>query len=252
MYGLGKQDKTIAHVVPLLVFMLFLMLPQILEVVGFFIDNKYMPWYRRAPEQWIYPLQTFVGLGLLAKYWKHYDFKPVSGKGMLMATVMALIGIVVWIAPGHLFRTQGIGEGLPTFLGFQERVEGFDPSFIKEHSMCWYVSALVMRFIRMVIVVALVEEIFWRGFLMRFLLNPDGNYWKQPFGKFSWMSFAVVTLAFMFAHAPVDWGACIVYGALTYWVAVRTKSLFACVWMHGVANLSLGIYTLCTEQWGYW
>lgn len=247
-----KHTRTVAHVAPLLVFMLFLILPQVLEMVGFFVDNKYMPWYRRAPEQWIYPLQTLVGIALLAKFWKHYDFKPVSGKILVFGTVMALVGIVFWIAPGHLFRSTGMGEGFPKFLGFAERVDGFDPSFIRDHSPFLYGMAIFMRFVRMVVVVALVEEIFWRGFLMRFLLNPDGNYWKQPFGKFSWLSFGVVTAAFMLAHAPVDWGSAIIYGTLTYWVAVQTKSLFACVWMHGVANLTLGIYTLWTGQWGYW
>jgi len=252
MSGSIKHERNVAHVAPLLVFMLVLMLPQILEMVGFAIDNKYMPWFRREPEQWIYPLQTMIGLGILARYWKHYEFKPITMKGTVIATVMAVIGIAFWIAPGHFFRTAGIGEGLPKFLGFEERVDGFDPSFIREHSVFWHSMAIFMRFVRMVVAVALVEEIFWRGFLMRFLLNPDGNYWKQPFGKFSWLSFGVVTVAFMLAHAPVDWGSAIIYGVLTYGVAVWTKSLWACVWMHAVANLLLGIYTLSTEQWGYW
>ena len=36
------------------------------------------------------------------------------------------------------------------------------------------------------------------------------------------------------------------------WVAIRTKSLFACVICHAVANLLLGIYVTLTQQWGYW
>jgi hypothetical protein len=37
-----------------------------------------------------------------------------------------------------------------------------------------------------------------------------------------------------------------------YFVAVRTKSLAACVVMHAVANLLLGVYVVSTKQWGFW
>ena len=87
------------------------------------------------------------------------------------------------------------------------------------------------RFVRMVVVVAFVEEIFWRGFLMRYLLDKDGDYWEQPFGKFSWLSFLVVTLLFMFAHSPSDYLGALVYGSLAYALAVKTKSLAACIFL---------------------
>jgi membrane protease YdiL (CAAX protease family) len=37
-----------------------------------------------------------------------------------------------------------------------------------------------------------------------------------------------------------------------YFVAVRTKSLGACVFMHAVGNLALGLYVMKTQQWGFW
>ena len=247
------KKKTLAHVVPLFVFLGIMMLEGVLGAVGFYVDNDTMyPWYRHSPEQWIYPLQTLVGLGVLAFFWKQYDFKPVRGIGFAIA--MALVGIAIWILPGYVFTKTGMEEGWWKILGFAPRLEGFDPSFIRdtEGSVFWYWAAVVMRFVRMVVVVALVEEIFWRGFLMRFLLDKDGDYWERRFGEFSWLSFVVVTLLFMFAHAPVDYFGALVYGSLTYWVSVRTKSLAACVVMHAVANLVLGLYTMCTGQWGYW
>ena len=109
-----------------------------------------------------------------------------------------------------------------------------------------------MRFFRAVVVVALVEEIFWRGFLMRFLLNPDRDYWKVPFGKPAWISYIVVTLAFIMVHQPVDYLGALIFGSLMYWVAVRTKSLLACVVMHGVANLLMGWYAIEFGKFGLW
>jgi len=247
-----REGKTAAHVAPLFVFMLFLLVPSILEMTGFTVKNEYFPWYRRAPEQWLYPLQTLVGLVLLARFWKHYDFRPVTAFAVVAGTLAGLAGIALWILPGYLFRVHGVGEGWPEFLGFTERLDGFDPSFIEEESRFWYAAALAGRFLRMVVVVSLVEEIFWRGFLMRYLLDMDGDFWKQPFGRFQWRSYLIVTAFVTVAHAPVDYAAAFVYGSLAYGVAVWTKSLFACVWMHAVANLTLGIHTLLTGQWGYW
>ena len=164
------ESKDLAHVAPLFVFMVFFILLGLLESFGFTSDRDGMPWYRFAPEQWMYPLQTFVVGGLLVFWWKQYELRPVRGIGF--GVLMGVIGIVVWIAPGHAFRTlQMEPQWLLEWLGFTERTDGFNPSFIREHSMFWYATAVVLRFLRMVVVVALVEEIFWRGFLMRFLVD---------------------------------------------------------------------------------
>ena len=48
-------------------------------------------------------------------------------------------------------------------------------------------------------VVPVMEEIFWRAFLLRFVI--DEHFEQVPFGKFSWLSFAIVTVAFTFSHS---------------------------------------------------
>jgi CAAX prenyl protease-like protein len=246
-----QNDKTLAHVAPFALFMLLLLPDQLLEIFGFTVRNPEYPWYRFAPEQWLLPLQTVICLALLIFFWKQYDFRPVRGLGI--AVLAAVIGIAIWILPGHLYVSQEMEAGtFWSYFGFAERKEGFNPSFIEDHSLFWYWMAVVFRFLRMVVVVALIEEIFWRGFLMRFLLRMDGNYWKVPFGQFHWLTLVVVTGLFVGIHGPDDRFAALIYGLLTYAVAVRTKSLAACVVMHATANLLLGIYTMSTGQWGYW
>jgi uncharacterized protein len=54
------------------------------------------------------------------------------------------------------------------------------------------------------------------------------------------------------AHLGPDWVACLVYALLISAVAVRTKSLLACVVCHAVTNVGLGWYTLKTGLWNYW
>jgi len=255
-----RERPLLAYVIPFAVFMLFTMVP------GWFqVDNSEKPWYIYAPEQWVYPIQTLVVGLLLFFFWKHYKFRPYKGVGLGM--LLGAIGIVFWIVPSLLYYKLGVEDWpgreitIPLIMdkapiwevlfGLGERLEGFDPSFFRENTF-WYWSAVIMRFIRMVIVVSLVEEIFWRGFLMRFIINPDKPFWKIPFGTHTPKAFIVSTLAFTIVHHHIDFFACLIYGSLTYWVCIRTKSLAACVAMHAVANLLLGLYTMKTEQWGFW
>ena len=46
--------------------------------------------------------------------------------------------------------------------------------------------------------------------------------------------------------------AALIFGLMMYGLAVRTKSLSACVLMHATANLILGLYVVSTQSWGYW
>lgn len=255
-----RDNKVAACAAPLAVYMLLQALVPLFQ-----IENAGLPWHVRAPEHWIYPLQTVVCLLLLGFFWRNYEFRPIRGSGI--AVTLALAGILLWFLPSWLYGPLGVADwpqpaiGIPlviadgtpvwSLLGLAERTEGFDPTIFEGHP---FVTAFVVffRFLRMVVVVALIEEIFWRGFLMRYLVDPDRPFTKTAFGTHSWKAYWVTTLLFVIVHMPEDWLGAFIYGSLAYWVAVRTKSLFACVLMHAVANLALGIYVMITREWGFW
>jgi CAAX prenyl protease-like protein len=109
---------------------------------------------------------------------------------------------------------------------------------------------VLMRFLRLVVVVPLVEEIFWRGFLLRYLINQ--KFTAIAVGTFSWLSFVVVTGLFGFAHSRADWIPALICGALYNLVAYRTRSLASCVIAHALTNLLLGLWIMQTRQWGFW
>ena len=71
--------KTLAHVLPIGIFLGLMTVVPFLKLTGFVIENEDMyPWYRHAPEHWLYPLQVIVCLFLIRKYWKDYNFAPVG------------------------------------------------------------------------------------------------------------------------------------------------------------------------------
>jgi CAAX prenyl protease-like protein len=200
----------------------------------------------------VYPLQTAVCGGLLAFFWRNYTFQP--WRGFLLATLLGVLGIAIWILPGWLYDVTDLKHDPRTaipLLGLTLRTGGFDPS-IFETSPGWYAAVICMRFIRLIVIVPLIEEIFWRGFLMRYVIAGDRPFTGVPFGRHHWLSFGVTTGAFMLVHAKEDWLGALVFGSLMYFLCVRSRSLAACVWMHAVANLLLGIYVLITRQWGFW
>jgi CAAX prenyl protease-like protein len=185
------------------------------------------------PMYWIYPIQTAVSAGALLWFRDAYDFSGTTTLKLLVGLAAGLLVFGIWVAPQELFHRA-------------VRTEGFDPSIVPG-LMPWMLAA---RFMRLVIVVPLVEEIFWRGFLLRYLVRED--FTAIPFGSCSRFSFWAVVVAFTAVHAPADWPAAFVTGILFNLVAVRTRSLAACVTAHAVANLALGLYICATKQWGFW
>ena len=243
-----RASNTAAFVLPLLLFTL-------LGGLGglFRIENSELPWHVRAPEHWAYPLQTVICALVLVWFRQHYTLRPWRGLGL--AFVLGVAGIAVWVAPS-LLREVLIQQGYEpeswwNWLGLAERQKGFDP-MIAQDSALWFSLVVGMRFARMVLVVPLVEELFWRGFLMRYLLTEDGRFERIAFGTHTWKVFWIVTTAVMLIHNTEDYLGAFVWGALVYFVAVRTKSLGACVFMHAVGNLALGLYVMKTQQWGFW
>jgi hypothetical protein len=242
-----RESAAAAHIAPLFVFMALLMVP------GWFrIENSELPWHQRAPEQWVYPLQTLLCGLLLLFFRRHYMLMPWRGLGL--ALLLGVLGILAWIAPAWCFQKLGAPADVPSWwswLGLVERREGFDPTVLDAWP-AWQNAAIIARFLRLVVIVPLVEELFWRGFLMRWL-NADGGPWQSvPFGTHTWRAFGIVTLLVVLAHDTADYLGALVWGSLIYALAVRTRSLGACVLMHAVANLLLGIYALQTRQWGFW
>lgn len=251
---LEEPGKWVRHqVIPFAIFMGFLLLS---SLAGSFlqIELPSQPWWRRDPSQWIYPLQSVVCLGVLIWWWRSYEFSW-SWKWSLVGIAFGVVGIGFWLLPTSLHAWLDLPDEKGHWwarLGVAARREGFDPGAVFGEGTTAYWSALVMRFVRAAVVVALVEEIFWRAYVMRLVMDWDGDYWKRPFGEASVKSYLIVTGLFMFAHAPVDYLGAWIYGSLTYVLCVWSKNLGACVVMHFVANLLMGLYAVHFEKLGLW
>jgi len=110
------------------------------------------------------------------------------------------------------------------------------------------IAYIIFRMLGAVLVVPVMEEIFWRSFALRFVLRSD--FRSVPLGRFSWYGFILVSLLFGLEHHR--WLAGIVAGLVYAGLLFRSRNLFVPILSHAVTNLLLGVYVLATQQWTFW
>lgn len=108
---------------------------------------------------------------------------------------------------------------------------------------------LFWRTVRAVLIVPIVEELFWRAWLMRWLINPD--FQKVALGTFGAFAFWLTAVLFGSEHGPY-WDVGLLTGIIYNLWMIRTKSVADCILMHAVTNGVLSGYVIATAQWQYW
>jgi len=186
---------------------------------------------------YLYIAKTLL-VGALLWFWRHRyvsDFSSELSVGdMLTAVVCGLLVLVIWIVPEEYFFQLGHSSS-------------FDP-YVLGDSKVAAIGLISVRLIGSSVVVPIMEELFWRSFLMRYLINPD--FRSVPIGVFTWFSFIGVAVLFGFEHHRVLVG--IIAGLLYGLLLVFQKNLRGVIFAHGVTNLGLGIYIVATGNWMFW
>lgn len=152
----------------------------------------------------------------------------------------AFIGLVVWLLWVGL-------DGYYPLLPVQIRGErvGFDPYRLAPLPRWIFI---VVRMAGFALLVPLIEELFWRSFLIRWLIDPD--FRRVPVGRVTPMAAVVSSVFFALVHP--EWLPALLTGLLWAWLLWWTRSLMACVVSHAVANLALGIYVIVAQDWKFW
>lgn len=109
--------------------------------------------------------------------------------------------------------------------------------------------ALVLRTARAVLLVPVVEELFWRGWLMRWLENPE--FQQVPPGSYHRKAFWTTAALFALEHGSY-WDVGFLAGAAYNAWMVRTKSLADLMLAHAVTNACLSAYVLVSGRFEYW
>jgi CAAX prenyl protease-like protein len=214
-------------------------LPYIAPFVAILVFIAVRPYVPISPfVEW--PLQVVLLGGLCALCWP--DEIPKLPRQWLGSILVGVAVFFIWIGPDVLIH------------GYRDNVLFSNSLFGAPHSSLppaaqRSVWVLAWRTIRAATVVPIAEELFWRAWLMRWLI--DNNFLSVRLGTYAPLAFFATALLFASEHGPY-WDVGLVTGLLYNLWMVRTKSVADCILMHGVTNAVLSGYVLATGNWQYW
>ena len=187
--------------------------------------------------RWIYGWAVLLVSAMLLWFWREYgelaaQTRPTF-KEAALATLAGAGVFVVWISLDAPWMSLG------------QATAGFRP-VDSQGNVMWPLVAL--RCAGATLLVPVMEELFWRSFLMRWIeaATFEGVDPRRVGLK------AIVLSTFVFTLAHTLWLAAIVAGLAYALLYVRTGKLWVAVIAHAVTNGALSVWVVFTGNWGYW
>jgi CAAX prenyl protease-like protein len=216
------------RILPFAAYLAFIVIGDVLERLG----------VRQDTLRWLYPAKIALVAMLLALFWRQYrEFSREYSRfhlaplQALTALATGVLVLVLWIA----LDAKWMIVGSPA--GFDPRVGG---------RIDWLLVAI--RIAGAALVVPVMEELFWRSFLMRWVDAADFES-VEP-SQLTLKSFVITVLLFGVEHNL--WLAGIVAGAAYSLLYMRHRNLWSPILAHAVTNGLLGVWVVRTGSWSYW
>ena len=218
-----NQRATIAYLAPFLAY------------IGVMAIERALP----LPPEWLYLARfVIVSAVILVVSRPYLTWRPSAP----MASVAIGIAVfLIWIAPDTLFHYRH-------FWLFENAITGKASSSL-DPALKQNIAFMALRTTGSFLLVPILEELFWRGWMMRWLINTD--FLKVPLGTYARSAFWIVAALFASEHGPY-WEVGLAAGIVYNWWIIRTKNLADCILAHAVTNAVLAAYVLATDQWQYW
>jgi CAAX prenyl protease-like protein len=219
-----KRWPSLPYVLPFASFMVFLA-----------IQN-----YVALPPSIDYPVRVVVLSVILFVFSRHViDLRSTR---LLESVILGVAVFVIWIGPDLLF------PGYRQHWLFQNAILGRMGAPVPEQVLTAPV-VLWTRIVRAVVLVPIIEELFWRAWLMRWLISP--RFQEIKLGAYTPTAFWITAILFASEHGPY-WDVGLITGVIYNWWMMRTRSLGDCILVHAVTNACLCGYVVATKHWEYW
>ena len=187
--------------------------------------------------RWVYGLTVAVVGALLALWWRDYGELAAqvwpSAREALLAVAVGLVVFALWISLDAPWMRVG------------EPAAGFVPLDAQGQPM-W--PLIAVRWVGAALLVPVMEELFWRSFLMRWL--EHGTFEAVVPQSVSLRAIVLSTFVFTLAHTL--WLGAVVAGLAYAWLYRRTGKLWVPVIAHAVTNGVLGVWVVTTGNWAFW
>jgi uncharacterized protein len=218
--------NVVGRAAPFAVFIAFIALDGILKDAAAAIGMDARSWYA---------VRVTIVAALLAWFWRSYqELHTIAGVRITAWLLSGAVGIAVFVMWIYLdFPPLAFpGEG-----GFDPRTDG---------RIDWQLAAV--RLAGAALVVPVMEELFWRSFVMRWIHHPD--FLKVAPAQVGIKALAISSVLFALEHHL--WFAGLLAGLAYGWLYIRTGNLWTAVVAHAITNALLGVYVLYTGHWHFW
>lgn len=187
--------------------------------------------------RWLVALRGIAVGALLAAFWPRYGElrRPPRARPWHWAAAIALGAaiFVLWISLDAGWAVMG-----STKAGFvPQRADGSIDA-----------TLVVLRVVGLALVVPVMEELFWRSFLMRWIDRKD--FLAADPRATGFAAFALSSALFALEHA--QWFAGLIAGAAYAWLYIRSSNLWIPIVSHATTNALLAAWILATHNWHFW
>jgi uncharacterized protein len=219
----ARVSPAAARIAPFALFIAFLAAAPLLAP---FVDPR-----------WVVVLRGVAVAAVLAAFWRSYVElaapQRAAASDWLLAVVLGAGIFALWITFDSGWAVIGAQDA-----GFVPlRSDGsLDPALV------------ALRLFGLVLVVPLMEELFWRSFLMRWIDRRDflGLDPRQA----TPLAFALSSALFAIEHS--QWFAGLLAGAAYGWLYMRSRNLWIPIVSHAITNGLLGFWILAARDWRLW
>ncbi|CAN7362229.1 CAAX prenyl protease-related protein [Duganella sp. LjRoot269] len=222
MAGMMGDRETRARVLPFALYMGFVLVADVLGRIGY------------VELRWLYPVKVGLVAVLLWCYRNAYSElrRPWPNvRQLLLAVIGGLLVFVLWIGLDSAWMQLGHSAG------YDPRVDGH---------IDWPLA--LTRVAGAALVVPLMEELFWRSFLLRWIQQPA--FLALAPRSLGLKPLIVSSILFGIEHNL--WFAGVVAGLVYGYLYRHSESLWVPVLAHGVTNGVLAVWIITTGNWNYW
>lgn len=183
----------------------------------------------------IYPCKVACVALLLVFFWQRYGELTrfsLQLPQILWSLITGVAVFLIWINLDQAWMSFGHSAG-------------FDPRKLSG-AIDW--SLALPRFLGAALVVPVMEELFWRSLVMRWIDHPD--FLNLSPAHIGLRALLVSSVLFGLEHTL--WLSGVTAGLAYGWLYMKSKNLWAPVLAHATTNGLLGLWVLQTGQWSFW
>lgn len=220
-----RHDPVILRTVPFALYIVFLALAPLLQ--------KMLPGW---DSRWFYAVQIGAVMAALAVFARSYTelfrVATVRVSDWTLAIGISIVVFIAWINLDLPWATLG-------------EMQGFAPTRA-DGTLDW--ALVAVRIFGAAAVVPIMEELFWRSFILRWIDRSD--FLRLAPAMVSLRALVISSLLFGVEHDL--WFAGLLAGLAYGWLYIRSGSLWPPIAAHAATNLLLGLWVVQTGNWRFW